>query len=145
MIITVDHIAAAGRAAAARGLPGIPPDIVEAMLRAAVLPRAVRVFARGEAGGAAVRGKDIRAAREVLGHRWGLGRPLTRGEMGRALGLGGNDPSLTISQFERERKQISGTVAMLVRLYLKHSPERARAPIISTLEDALELSLPGDW
>lgn len=92
-----------------------------------------------------MRGKDIRAAREVLGHRWGMGRPLTRGEMGRALGLGGNDPSLAVSQLERDRKPVSGTVAKLVRLYLKHSPDRSRAPSISTLEDALELSLPGDW
>lgn len=38
MIVTPDMIAAAGRAAAAKGLPGIPPYIVEAMLRAAVDP-----------------------------------------------------------------------------------------------------------
>lgn len=38
MIITADHIAAAGRAAAARGLPGIPPEIIRAMLDAVINP-----------------------------------------------------------------------------------------------------------
>lgn len=38
MIVTPAMIAAAGRAAAARGLPGIPPEIIRAMLDAVINP-----------------------------------------------------------------------------------------------------------
>jgi hypothetical protein len=77
-------------------------------------------------------GDDMKAARANLGEQWGLGRDLNKGEMGRALGLGGKRPDEVIGDYESGKTPIGGPAAMLVRLYLAG----ARPPHVRfTLDD----------
>lgn len=63
-------------------------------------------------------GEELRSARATLGELWGLGRPLKMSELGRAIGLTGNDPGQSIRDYERGATKISGPISFLVRLYL---------------------------
>ncbi len=67
-------------------------------------------------------GNKLRKAREILGHRWGLGRPLKMAELGRALRLGGRDPGESIRNYESDRTPISGPVAVAVEMWLAGAP-----------------------
>ena len=62
--------------------------------------------------------EELRTARAALGELWGLGRPLKMSELGRAIGLTGNDPGQSIRDYERGATRISGPISFLVRLYL---------------------------
>lgn len=64
-------------------------------------------------------GEELRSARATLGELWGLGRPLKMSELGRAIGLTGNDPGQSIRDYERGVTRISGPISFLVRLYLR--------------------------
>ena len=64
-------------------------------------------------------GEELRNARATLGELWGLGRPLRKSELGRALGLGGKDPGQSVRDYESGATGISGPAAFLVRLYLR--------------------------
>lgn len=61
---------------------------------------------------------DLRAARARLGDLWGLGRDLTRSEMGRALRLGGKNPDDSIRDYERGKTRISGPMSVAVEMML---------------------------
>lgn len=70
-------------------------------------------------------GEELRAARRALGERWGLGRPLTMGEMQRVCGLA--SPT-SVRDYESGKIEIRGPLAMLVTLYLRGAlpPEEVR-------------------
>lgn len=61
---------------------------------------------------------DVTAARHTLGHAWGLGRPLKRSELGRALGLSPSDPGRSVRDYETGLTPIGGSTALLLRVYL---------------------------
>jgi len=63
-------------------------------------------------------GDDIRDARATIGQLWGLNRPLTMDEMGRALRLQGCDVGSSIRDWERGRTPISGPVQVAVEAML---------------------------
>jgi hypothetical protein len=48
----------------------------------------------------------ITAVRASLGHRIGLGRPLTKAELGRALYYGGRDPGRYVAQWEAGKRPV---------------------------------------
>jgi len=60
---------------------------------------------------------DLRSARGQLGTQWGLGRPLTMSEMGRALRLQGKDPGSTVRDWE-QRGTASGPVTVAIEMML---------------------------
>ena len=53
---------------------------------------------------------EIHELRKILGHRWGLGRPLLMKELGMILRLRGPDPGRAVSRWE------SGARAQMRRL-----------------------------
>lgn len=59
----------------------------------------------------------MRDARGRLGEAW-LGRPLTMAEFGQVLGLAGGDPGLTVRDYERGKKPISGPIELAIALML---------------------------
>ena len=61
---------------------------------------------------------DIWEARKELGELWGLGRPITWAELGRALRLAGHDPSQSVRDYERGKTTISGPVSVCIELFL---------------------------
>lgn len=63
-------------------------------------------------------GEDMRDARGELGRAWGLDRPLHMTELGRVLGLAGDDPGETVRDYERGKKPISGPIALALELLL---------------------------
>jgi len=62
--------------------------------------------------------EQMRDARGTLGQQWGLGRPLTMNEMGRALRLTGRNPGANVRDYERGHSIISGPLSALIELYL---------------------------
>lgn len=62
-------------------------------------------------------GADITAARETLGHRWGLGRALKPAELGRAMRIDRRDPGRSIISYE-EGAKIPGEVEVCILLFL---------------------------
>lgn len=62
---------------------------------------------------------QFRDARGTLGHRWGLGRPLTLAEFGRVLRLGGDRPGVSVRDYERGKTQVSGPLSLAVELMLR--------------------------
>jgi len=64
-------------------------------------------------------GRDVRAARGALGELWGLGRPLTMRQMGRALRLTGRNIGASVRDYERGRTEVSGPLSALIELYLR--------------------------
>lgn len=65
---------------------------------------------------------DLRDARATLGEMWGKGRPLHAAELGRALGLQGRDPGVTVLRYESGKSTISGPVSGLIRHWLRGDP-----------------------
>jgi hypothetical protein len=61
---------------------------------------------------------QLRDARLTLGLMWGLKRPLTMTEMGRALRLQGRDVGRSIRDWERGHTPISGPVSVAVEAML---------------------------
>jgi hypothetical protein len=62
---------------------------------------------------------DVREAREKLGGMWKRnGAPLTAQELVRALGLSEKHGTDHIYSMESGRTAVSGTIAMLLRIYL---------------------------
>jgi len=57
-------------------------------------------------------------ARASLGKLWGLNRPLTAAEMGRALRMTGRDPGRRILDMERGARDISGPVSVAVEMMI---------------------------
>ena len=60
----------------------------------------------------------LRFAREHLGPKWGLSRPLHYAELGRALRLGGRDPGRLISGYERGSVAIPGPLSVAVDMMM---------------------------
>ena len=67
-------------------------------------------------------GRDIRAARGILGRLWGLGRPLRMSEMGRALRLSGSDVGRSIRDYERDKTRITGPLSVAVEMMVHGAP-----------------------
>lgn len=63
-------------------------------------------------------GDELRDARDKLGELWGLPRPVTMAQIGRALRLGGRDPGESIHDYERGKTRISGPVSVCVEMWL---------------------------
>lgn len=62
--------------------------------------------------------KQVVAARKKIGSAWGLGRPLTATELGRACYLGGDsDPARSVRNYEAEKSTVPPMVVALIRLY----------------------------
>lgn len=61
-------------------------------------------------------------ARTRLGHDWGLNRPLSLNEMGRALRFTGRDPGRYMASYEAGRVKIPGPVSVAVEMMLAGSP-----------------------
>lgn len=70
-------------------------------------------------------GDELRQARGAIGEMWGLDRPLTMAEMGRALGLRGADPGATVRDYERGHTPISGPIEVAVNAMLAgYAPQK---------------------
>lgn len=66
-----------------------------------------------------MKGRDLGPARERLGDLWGAGRPLSKAELGRVLGLKGRDPGATIHDLERKPDQdLTGPMARAIEAWL---------------------------
>jgi hypothetical protein len=63
-------------------------------------------------------GPDIRAARGTLGALWGLGRPLSMSELGRALRLSAGRPNQTVEKWETGKAAVTGPVSVAVEALL---------------------------
>lgn len=73
---------------------------------------------------------DLRHARTVLGHKWGLKRPLHMSELGRALGLKGTDPGQSVRDYQGGLTAIPPPVAELIAQFLSGAvPSRGLASI----------------
>lgn len=72
--------------------------------------------------------EDLTEARRTLGELWGLGRPLTKTELGRALRLGGRDPGESIHDYERGKTRISGPMSVALELMLAGAAPPDGAP-----------------
>jgi len=68
------------------------------------------------------RAKLVRAARNVLGTAWGLGRPLHASELARALRLEGRDPGRSVLDWEDGRHAVSGPVSVCIDMWLAGYP-----------------------
>jgi hypothetical protein len=67
---------------------------------------------------AMVTGPDLVEARDILGVRWGLGRPLMAAELGRVLRLRGRDPGQSVRAWETGQTPLPGPVSVLVEMML---------------------------
>jgi hypothetical protein len=66
-----------------------------------------------------MKGADIKAARVELGRAWKAGgAPLTAQELVRALGLSEKHGTDHVYSMEAEKSAVSGTIEMLLRIYL---------------------------
>ncbi len=61
---------------------------------------------------------ELHAARARLGTMWGLDRPLTAAEMGRALRIPGRDPGAKLREYERGVRKIPGPLTVAVDMML---------------------------
>lgn len=75
-------------------------------------------------------GDEIASAREMLGQRWGLGRGLTALEMARALGLSPTNGDDHVKNMEKQKSKVSGSIAVLVTLYLNGAVPPAECEVI---------------
>ena len=62
--------------------------------------------------------REIWEARASLGELWGLNRPITWSELGKALRLTGGNPAMSIRDYERGRTIVSGPVSVCIDLFL---------------------------
>lgn len=60
----------------------------------------------------------LSAARRILGERWGLGGAMSAADFGRLLGFSGRDPGLTVLDYEKGKRPVTGPVALAVQLML---------------------------
>lgn len=60
----------------------------------------------------------IEQIRKELGAKWGLGRSLTRAELGRALNLSGKSGGDYIARMERDGAEFTGAAEAAVRMML---------------------------
>lgn len=60
----------------------------------------------------------FRDARYVLGHQWGLDRPLSLSEFGRVLRFSGHRPGDTVRDYERGKSPVSGPMSLAIELML---------------------------
>lgn len=58
-------------------------------------------------------GRELKTARQQIGQRWGIGRPLRQSELARVLQLSSGQ---TISQYESGRFSVPGPVAVAVEM-----------------------------
>lgn len=65
-----------------------------------------------------MQGADVIEARARLGELWGVGRPLMRTELARALGLSPTNGNDHVLNMENEKTRVSGPIAILIGLYL---------------------------
>lgn len=82
-------------------------------------------------------GNDIAEARRRLGRMWGLGRPLSYGELAQALRLKGADNA---RDYERGKATISGPLSLALELLLSGAPH----PDAITFNKPLETPLEGE-
>ncbi len=61
---------------------------------------------------------DITAARQELGDRYGLGRPLRKAELARLVGLSDRLGDDWIGRLEKGQGVLSGTVEVVIRMLL---------------------------
>ncbi len=71
---------------------------------------------------------ELTEARRTLGEMWGLGRPLFKTELGRALRLGGRDPGESINDYERGKTRISGPMSVALEMMLAGAPPPDGSP-----------------
>jgi hypothetical protein len=62
---------------------------------------------------------DIAQVRVELGQKWGLGRSLTKQELGRALALSPRFGGQHIAKIEAGKTTVSGPVEVAIRMMLK--------------------------
>lgn len=62
---------------------------------------------------------DIAQVRKDLGEKWGLHRPLTKQELGRALALSPKYGGEHIAKIEAGKTTVSGPVEVAIRMMLK--------------------------
>jgi hypothetical protein len=62
---------------------------------------------------------DIADVRVRLGQLWGLNRPLTKQELGRALCLSPKYGGEHIAKWENDKAPVSGTAEVAIRMMLK--------------------------
>jgi hypothetical protein len=62
--------------------------------------------------------REIWEARVSLGELWGLNRPITWAELGKALRLSGSNPGQSVRDYERGKTLISGPVSVCIDLFL---------------------------
>lgn len=62
---------------------------------------------------------DIAAVRVRLGEIWGLNRPITKQELGRALSLSPKYGGEHIAKWENHKSPVSGTAEVAIRMMLK--------------------------
>ena len=60
---------------------------------------------------------DVEAARVRLGEMWGLKRPVSKAELGRALRMSGRDPGAQIGEYEKGAA-MSGPVSCALEMML---------------------------
>lgn len=92
------------------GMPGLYDDPLDAAFSAKPPKRKRK--------DRAMTGEEFRFARGELGHKWGLGRPLTLTEFGRVLRLGGQRPDQSVRDYERGKTQVSGPLSLLVEMLI---------------------------
>lgn len=66
-------------------------------------------------------GEEVAAARQKLGSMWGVGRPLARSELARALGLSPTNGNDHVLNMENGKSAVSGTISILLTMYLAGS------------------------
>lgn len=82
-------------------------------------------------------GRELTQARTDIGHRWGLGRALTEGELARALEFQSNGGRLfnMVRDLEREKRPMTGPVSVAVRAFLAgYVPEGAPPELHARLD-----------
>ena len=61
---------------------------------------------------------ELRECRRELGYMWGLGRPLSLGEMAQVLRLAGVRPADTVRSYERGKTAVSGPISLVCDMLL---------------------------
>jgi hypothetical protein len=73
---------------------------------------------------------DIVQVRKDLGEKWGLGRPITKQELGRALALSPKYGGEHIAKIEAGKTTVSGPVEVAIRMMLKGAKPHTMADVI---------------
>lgn len=78
---------------------------------------------------------NVTEAREKLGKVWGLGRPVTKRELGRALGLSEKYGDEHVAKMENGKSAVSGPIEVAIRMMLKGAKPH-------TMEDVIKPGYP---